>query len=531
MAVHECDICIIGGGITAAMVAEKIANLRPNLSIIVVEAGKSLFDDDNRFEYRKRSLEYGENQWPGDFVADQSADGIISRTMAVGGSALHWGGVCNRFSEEDTRLKSQYGLAVDWPIAWKDLEAHYCEAERRIGVSGEAGPLKEDARSEPYPMPPMPMTFNLVQLKGWAEKSGAPFWTTPQAKNTVNGYGGRSICLRCNTCEICPTGARYSPDWTFKQLLAAKRIQLHDQTLVRRLELDDRTTRIAVARAVRQDGASSQQGTVRQDEYRARTFVLASGYTWSPHLLLLSANSRFPTGLANTSDHVGRYMTGHLAFATTIDTDLKIYPGMNEQHSLISRQYFRCATDAPYVRHDLRVWENGGGRAPRLRSADGAVLLGDALIDDWRTRTSRGTARVRGYFDVHPDRDSRLTLNATAKNRWGDPLPVVRHKIDAASEGRQAATRAHFERLFATLARANDGRLGNISGLSYQDHPAGGCRMGADPATSVVDSHGRTHDHENLFVVGSPTLPTGGCTNGTLTFVALALRSVTAIAG
>ena len=61
-------------------------------------------------------------------------------------------------------------------------------------------------------------------------------------------------------------------------------------------------------------------------------------------------------------------------------------------------------------------------------------------------------------------------------------------------------------------------------------HPGGGCRMGTDPARSVVDSHGRTHDHENLFVVGSPTMPTGGCTNGTLTFVALALRSAEAIA-
>jgi len=523
MAVHECDVCIIGGGITAAMVAEKLAALRPGLSIIVVEAGKSLFDADNRFQYRQRSLDYGENQWPGDFVADQSADGIISRTMAVGGSALHWGGVCNRFSEEDTRLKSMYGLAVDWPITWTELEKYYCEAERRIGVSGEPGPIKEDARSEPYPMPPMPMTFNLVQLKAWAETRGTPFWTTPQAKNTVNGYGGRSICLRCNTCEICPTGARYSPDWTFKQLLAAGRIQLHDQTLVRKLDLEEDTSRVAVAHAVREDG------TQQTEEYRARTFVLASGYTWSPHLLLLSANSRFPNGLANRSDHVGRYMTGHLAYQTVIEADLKIYPGMNTQHSLISRRYFRCATDVPYVRHDLRVWESGGGR-PRLRADDGTLLLGDALLDDWRSRTTRGTARVRGYFDGHPDRDSRLTLSPTATNRWGDPMPVVRHRIDAASEARQAQTRAHFEQLFKTMASANNGRMGNISALSYQDHPAGGCRMGTDPATSVVDSYGRTHDHENLFVAGSPTLPTGGCTNATLTFVALALRSADAIA-
>src|SRR4030095_10621344 len=179
-------------------------------------------------------------------------------------------------------------------------------------------------------------------------------------------------------------------------------------------------------------------------ECRARTFVLAWVYCWSPPLLLASTNSRFPNGLANSSDHVGRYMTGHLAYQTTIDLDAKIYPGMNEQHSLISREFFRCKPDQPYVRHDLRVWENAGGRGPQLRDSSGKVLLGDALIADWRTRTARGTARGRGYYDVHPDRDSRLTLDSTAKNRFGDPLPVIQHRPDAATQSRTAATRQHL---------------------------------------------------------------------------------------
>jgi quinoprotein glucose dehydrogenase len=166
-----------------------------------------------------------------------------------------------------------------------------------------------------------------------------------------------------------------------------------------------------------------------------------------------------------------------------------------------------------------------------VRDADGRVLLGDELMADWRQRTTRGTARVRGYYDVHPHPDSRLTLDPNVTNRWGDPLPVIRHQVDDATESRAAATREHFERLFEQLAQANDGRVGRVSGLGYQDHPAGGCRMGTDPATSVVDSFGRAHDHDNLFVVGSPTLPTGGTTNGTLTFVALALRSARSIAG
>jgi glucose dehydrogenase len=521
MPTYECDVCIIGGGISAALLSQKVAESRPGTSIIVVEAGSRLFDVERRWQDRARSLAYGENPWPGDFIPDQTGAGIISRTMAVGGSAMHWGGVTNRFSEEDLRLRSMYGLADDWSLGWTELERYYCEAERRMGVAGEPGPLAEDRRSEPYPMPAMPLSWNLRQLKGWAEQSGIPFWATPQAKNTVP-YDGRSECKRCNTCEICPTGARYSPDETLRRLLAKKAIELHDRTLVRRLipaTDGGKTPRIAAAQAVHRD--KPQDST----EYRARLFVLAAGYCWSPHLLLLSSSSRFPAGLANSSGTVGRYMNGHAFMTAQIELDAEIYPGMNDQHSLISRQFFRCAIDKPFVRHDLRVWESTVGREPRLKGADGRVMLGDQVLADWRSRVRRGTARVRAYYDVHPSADSTLTLDAAIRNSYGDALPKIVHRLDAATEARIPATKAHIAEVFARLARAQNGKILSSSESNYLDHPAGGCRMGADPASSVCDSFGRTHDHDNLFVVGAPTLPTGGCTNGTLTFAALTLRS------
>src|SRR5258708_21486797 len=105
--------------------------------------------------------------------------------MAVGGSALQWGGVTNRLSEEDLTLKSRYGLAVDWPLTWTDFERHCCEAERRLGVSGGPGPLVEDKRSEPYPMAPVPLSYNLAVLKEWADTTGIPFQGTPPAQNTT----------------------------------------------------------------------------------------------------------------------------------------------------------------------------------------------------------------------------------------------------------------------------------------------------------------------------------------------------------
>src|SRR5207244_10188169 len=230
---------------------------------------------------------------------------------------------------------------------------------------------------------PMPLSYNLLVLKEWAEKSGIPFESPPQAKNT-RPYGGRAQCLRCNTCEICPTGARYSPDFTFKQLLAAKRVTLHDQTLVRRIVASPDGKRIVSAKA-----ASRVNG--EETEYKAKTFVLASGYAWSPHLLLLS-------GVANSSGLVGKYMTGHAFIGGQIELDATLYPGMNEQHSLISRKFFRCATSTPFVRHDLRVWESSAGRDPRLKDAAGKLLLGDQLLEDWRARTARGAARVRAYY-------------------------------------------------------------------------------------------------------------------------------------
>lgn len=520
----ESDICIIGGGITTAMLAQKISELRPGKSIVVVEAGKRLFDLENRFRNRRRNLDYGENAWPGDFIPDQAAEGIISRTMAVGGSALHWGGTCNRFSEEDLRLHSMYGLSVDWPLDWKDLEKHYCEAERRLGVSGEPSPLAEDRRSEPYPMAAIPLTYNLLELQKWANQSGIPFWATPQAKNSVP-RDGRAACARCNTCLICPTGARYSPDFTYKQLLRENKIRLLDETLVRRLILHDTNAKkIAAAQAV---SIANPDETM---EFHAPVFVLAAGYCWSPHLLLLSQCPRFPNGLANSSGLVGRYMCGHAFISAFIEVKTKLFPGMYEDYGLISRQFFRCKPDQTYVRHDLRVWESTMGRQPRLRSFDGTLLLGDALLDDWRARTQDATARVRAYCDVHPDRNSALTLNPAAKNRWGDPLPHIEHRLDQATVARHDATQQHVLNVFQTLARSQNSKILSTSNGTYLDHPAGGCRMGDDPSQSVCNSFGKTHDHENLFVIGSPTLPAAGCTNGTLTFVALALRSASHIA-
>jgi quinoprotein glucose dehydrogenase len=508
--VIETDVCILGGGITAAMTAEKLTE-RSTAKVIIVEAGDKIFNFQERYAHRKRFLDYNENPYPNDHIRTQTAIGIQSRSMCVGGLAMHWGGATPRFTPEDFRLKTMFGVGDDWPITYDDLEPFYQEAEERIGVAGVQGPANLDIRSKPYPLPPLPLSYNLVQLKEWAGKSGIPFWPNPVAKLS-QPYHGRSKCMRCDTCNICPTGAKYSPDFTFQNLLQSGRIELYDRTLVRKLSLSTDGRKIEEATAINRD---------RPDDplrFRAKIFVLAAGYAWTSHLLLLN-------GVANRSGLVGRYMTGHRNLNAFVEVPLKLYPGIYTTDSLLSKHYQRPGKLDKYVRHDLRIWEAKSGRDPRLKDESGKVLLGDEVLADWRKRTSTGSARLRAYYDVIPSLESALTLDSTLQNEWGDPLPRIQMADSNESRLLRDFSENQIRGVFENLVRAGGGKILSVQPDRFQDHPGGGCRMGTDPSKSVVNSFGRSHDHENLWIAGAPTVVSGGCCNGTLTFAALSLRS------
>jgi glucose dehydrogenase len=515
----ESDVCIIGSGITAAMVADRLARTT-SAKIVVVEAGDETIPLPQRAAMRERFLRYGENPWGRDHLEGYEVDGPLqSRSMQVGGLAMHWGGVTPRFSPEDFKHRSLFGVGTDWPISYDELDPYYQEAEEVMGVAGEQGPPELDPRARPFPMPALPLTYNLELLKGWVSKAGIAMWSQPSAKNSV-AYRGRAQCCRNDTCSpVCPVGAKYSPDFTWSELRRTNRIRLVPRTLVRKLVLDPTGKTISHAVAVDRDRPNEPV------EFHAKRFIVAAGYTWSAHLLLLSAQRGAPNGVANSSGLVGKYLTGHRNVQGTVELPLRLYPGMNEQHSLVTKQFMRPKPGSTFIRHDLRVWESSTGRTPRLVDDTGAVMLGDAILEDWRARTKTGTARVRAYYDVIPDRASELTLDATRKNQWGDPLPKLAFRDAPESVALRAQTEDSIRALFANMAKAGDGKLLRTSVDNFQDHPAGGCRMGDDPSASVVDSWGRAHDHENLFVVGAPTSVSGSCANATLTFCALSLRA------
>ncbi|MBI2795760.1 MAG: GMC family oxidoreductase [Gemmatimonadetes bacterium] len=526
--VVDTDICIVGSGITAALMAAKIAD-EVQARITVVEAGGQSTPFTERHRARQRFLDYGESPWIKDHLDDQNALGVaygFSPDMHVGGLAMHWGGVTPRYSPDDFKLRSMHGVGDDWPFSYDDLDPFYQEAEERMGVSGAQGPPSMDPRGKPFPMPALPLSYNLQQLQAWTARAGITMWSQPSAKNSV-AYDGRAVCQRCDTCyPVCPTGAKYAPDVTFDRLVQASRVELLTNVLVRRLHADPKSGRI-----IRATG-NATTGPAEEVEFRAKTFVLAAGYAWTSQLLLLSATDAHPTGLANRSGLVGKYLAGHRNINAYVQLPLELYPGMNGQHSLVSKQFMRVPRSSRYLRHDLRVWETSNGREARWKDDAGNILLGTALLADWKARAKTGAARVRAYYDVLPARDSELTLDASVRNRWGDPMPRIAFKDAPESAALRGYAEETIKARFTAMAKAGDGKVIGIESSALdigQEHPAGGCRMGDNPASSVVDGWGRAHDHENLFVAGAPAHVTASCCNGTLTFVAVGLRTASAV--
>lgn len=394
----ESDICIIGSGISAAMVAEELARTT-RASIVVVEAGDDAPPLAERAAHRRRFLDYGEDPWPDDHLDGYDVEGPLqSRSMLVGGLAMHWGGVTPRFTPEDFRLKSIYGVGDDWPISYDDLEPYYQRAEELIGVAGESGPTTLDPRSRPFPMPPLPLTYNLGLLKNWATAAGIATWSQPSAKNSVV-YGGRAACCRNDTCTpVCPVGAKYSPDFTWNALRQAGRIRLVMRTLIRRFVLDRATGRISHAVAVDRDRPDDPV------EFHARTFVVAGGYVWSAHLLLLSAQPGAESGVANRS---GRLPHGQRPFD---QRDRRL-----GTHSR-PREPVRCR-GADVCERGLRQRD---ADLLRAGAADGRGG-GSGLVD-----VRRG--RVRGGRHLaHGDRHLRRALAIHQDVEGVGPRPLERH--------------------------------------------------------------------------------------------------------
>jgi choline dehydrogenase-like flavoprotein len=514
----ETEVCIIGAGAAGGIIAAELG--RRGVNVVVLEAGPR-----HRFERRAdyaRAILKGDEPWRTPLAAldRYTTAGSVpyylnpKRARGVGGSTLYWEGYAFRFHPDDFKLRTRHGIADDWPLSYDDLEPYYAKAEAAFGVAGAADDPWGPPRRSDFPLPPFPFSYADGFYRRACASLGVAFAHMPQARNSKE-YGGRPACSACAVCHACPTGARASADLThIAQAEATGRVTVLGDVSALRLEVDatDRLTGVVFAGHDRQ-----------RDRVTPRICVVAGGGVETPRLLLLSATSRFPQGLANRSGLVGKRFMTHPSTDVMGRVAQPVYPHRIGFATAMSRQFAVTGPRrerAAFFLEFRNAAELGLGYEASATQRWGAELRATLKADFGRA------LGIRPYCEQLPDDRNTVTLDPEVRDHHGDPGPRLTY--DVGDYERRALREANaIASKILTQAGASDIET---SRLHYAAHQIGTHRMGNDPRTSVVNRDLRTHDVQNLYLVGAGAFVTSTPSPPTLTIAALAIRAADHIA-
>ena len=536
---NSADLVVVGTGVVGCLIAEQA--LDAGLSVLMLEAGP-------RVE-RWRVVENFRNlppslrtHWNAPYPPKPWAPHLETRTAHeqeeylqlegpnaraymqgyvryAGGATWHWAGICWRITPEDMRLKSLYGVGRDWAFGYDVLEPYYTRAEYALGVSGPSDPALQwpptAKRSKPYPMGPIPFGPGEQRLTEVAAKLGLVNLPAPQARNSGVSYHGRPPCCGNNNCfPVCPIAAKYDAATALPRI-EAKGGRILANAVVYRVETGDKNAVQAV---------HYFDPDKRSHRVTGKVFAIACNGIETPKLLLLSRDERNANGVANSSDQVGRNMMDQPKLFAEIEMSEPLWTGVGPvQSSSImntSQGEFRSRYAGAMFRMENAARSASGGVAALQKG-----LVGKALDAEIR-RLSACTAKLTVEHEPLPLPDNRLTLS-NKKDWLGINKPNIHYDVgDYVRRSAKEYTVPLLRRLAGELGAT---KVNLTPEFLNSDHIMGGCIMGADPSTSVVDVDCRAHDHQNLFLPGGAAMTTGGSGNSTITMAALALKAGDAI--
>ena len=528
----NADVVIVGAGVAGSLLAYKLAGA--GVKVLLLEAGPRIDRAESvaRFQASARKgpnspfvaspiAPHPDTEDMGAYYLNEGPDcfmGIYLR--GVGGTTWHMGGTASRYRPSDLRMRSLFGVGVDWPISYEDLAPFYEEAERETGVSGDPSFDEGAPRRAPFPMPPVPASYLDKKVSEVLPALGLSLKVFPQFRNTVNNYGGRPQCCGNASCiPICPIGAKWD----------ASVHALKAEELGARLEVNAVVTKVEIEA----DGSVSGLRFLRPDrsegEAKGKFFVVAAHAIETPKLLLMSLSERSPHGVANSSGMVGRNLMGQIDQVTKGLTQDPIYPYRGPIGTSGIVEY----RDGPFRATQAAVGTSlsNAGWARAIHPLEYAEQ--EAAKGFWggelRRRVAYQAARelvIGSTAEMLPEESNCIVPDFERRDDAGVPRPRIHFKIDDyAKRGLAAAVNRH-ERIFAAL-RATETKTSGMEASSATI--LGTARMGPNAKTSVVNSELRSHDHCNLFIVGGANFPTSGVLTPTLTVAALALRAAQTI--
>lgn len=530
----QADVLIVGAGVAGSLIAYALAS--GGAKVVVLESGPSVDRAQAVQAFRDAVAKVPESAYPdvpyaprpssldanGYYVQDGPEPFTATYERRVGGTTWHWLGTALRLLPKDFTMRSAYGVGVDWPLSYDQLAPWYDRAERALGVAGDArADLGGAPRSGPYPMGPIAQSYLDKRVAAAVAPLGFRVAPTPQARNSQAGYDGRPACCGNASCiPVCPIGAKYDGAVHAAKAKAAG-AQIVEQAIAYAVDVAPGGAVSGIA-FKRPDG-TSQRAT-------AKLYVIAAHAIETPKLLLISRSAALPQGVANRSGQVGRNLADHPTMLSWALAKEPLYP----YRGPLSTSGIEHLRDGPFraFRSAFRVEiGNDGWSWPfGFPTASASVLIeqgstGVALQKKLDAQMQR-EIRLASLNEQLPDPENRITPSWGEVDGLGIPRPRIAYRIDPYAAAGLAEARNVHQRIFDAL-----GTTFVEHGQGYQSagHIIGTVRMGVDPATSVADPDGRTHDHPNLYLAGSGLFPTTGTANPTLTIAALALRTAEVI--
>lgn len=447
------------------------------------------------------------------------------RGYHVGGRSLTWGRQSYRWSDLDFEANLKEGIGVDWPVRYADIAPWYDKVEEYIGVSGEALGLRQlpDGRFHP----PMALTCPEEALKkSLTEKfDDGRLLTIGRSANITDKNArieGRSPCQFRDRCwRGCPFGGYFSSNSS--TLPAAERtgnMTLRPNSIVHEIVYDDTKKRATGVKLIDAE-------THEKLEFNAKVIFLCASSMASVGILLQSRSERFPNGLGNDHDELGRNIMDHhyqLGASAKVDGYLdKYYKGRRPNGFYIPRF---VNLDEKTRRSDyLRGFGYQGGASREDWSEAVAEMRYGKDLKTSLQKPGKWEIGATGFGEMLPYHDNRVTLSATEKDQWG--LPQL--DFDVEFKENEYKMREDIIREITAMFRAAGFKevtpYENETGPGLGIHEMGGARMGRDPRTSILNKNNQVHSVPNVYVTDGAFMASASCVNPSLTYMAFTARA------
>ena len=547
MAEQKFDAIVIGSGISGGWAAKELTE--KGLKVLMLERGRNIehvkdYVNANKeawdYEHHDRKTQemiannpvrnrdYPLNESTFNMWANEKESPYTEvkrydwfRGYHVGGRSLLWGRQSYRWSDLDFEANAKDGIAVDWPVRYKEIAPWYDHVEKFAGISGNRDGLAvlPDGQFQP------PMDMNCVE-KDVAKRikdyyKGERAMIIGRTANLTQALEGRTNCQFRNKCWLgCPFGAYFSTQSsTLPAAMKTGNLTLRPWSIVTKIMYDKNTKKATGVEVVDAE-------TNKTYVYNAKIIFLNASTLNSAWILMNSATDVWEGGLGSSSGELGHnIMDHHLGVGANGKVE-----GFEDKY------YFGRRANGIYIpryqniKGDKRAYKRGfgyqGGASRQGWSRNIAEMNIGGEFKDALTEPGSWTMGIGGFGEVLPDHANFMTLDKTVKDKWG--LNVI--KIDAELKENELKMRKDMQAdaiEMLTQAGVKDVKGYDANGvLGRGIHEMGTARMGADPKTSVVNKHNQIWDAPNVFVTDGSFMTSAACVNPSLSYMAFTARAV-----